>query len=156
MKRTALLLAAGVAVVLTAIAPRILAQDESVGRNLYFMGRPLVGADLDLIQKQSDEGTGLKLWTYHATSTRSGSNGQKFTGVMVGASPLTTSGTTTTTMQIVPVIMKIAGDTFNPTIASPCASGRVPLAMLQKSPIVLPTNFTMNGVNVGKDQYIDA
>src|ERR1700683_1056350 len=156
MKRTALLLAAGVAVVLTAIAPRILAQDESVGRNLYFMGRPLVGADLDLIQKQSDEGTGLKMWTYHATSTRSGSTGQKFTGVMVGTSPLTTSGTTTTTMQIVPVILKIAGDTFNPSKASPCASGKVPLTLLQQSPIVLTADFKMNGVDVGKDQYVDA
>jgi hypothetical protein len=96
------------------------------------------------------------MWTYHVTSTRTGSSGQKFTGVMVGASPLTTSGTTTTTMQIVPVILKIAGDTFNPTIASPCASGRVPLTMLEKSPLVVPTNFTINGVNVGKDQYVDA
>src|ERR1700679_2031052 len=117
MKRTVLSLVACVAVALTAIAPTTLAQDDSVGRKLYFLEKPLAGADLDLIQQQSEAGTGLKLWTYHATSTRSGSNGQKFTGVMVGASPLTTSGTTTTTMQIVPVIMKIAGDTFNPTIA---------------------------------------
>src|SRR5580693_9739266 len=127
MKRIVLLLLVCAAVTLIAVAPTMLGQDESMGHKLYFMVKPLVGGDLDLIQKQSDAGTGLKMWTYHATSTRSGSKGQKFTGVMVGTSPLTTSGTTTTTMQIVPVIIKIGSDTFNPTKPSPCASSKVPV-----------------------------
>ena len=78
MKRTVLLLLACAAVALTAIAPRTLGQDESVVRRPYFLQRPLVGADLDLIQAQSDAGTGLKVWTYNATSTRAGSS--SFTG----------------------------------------------------------------------------
>jgi hypothetical protein len=157
MKRIVLLLLVCAAVTLIAVAPTMLGQDESIGRKLYFLVKPLVGGgDLDLIQKQSDAGAGLKLWTYHITSTRSGSKGQKFTGVMVGNSPLTTNGTTTTTMQIVPVIIKIGSDTFDPTKASPCASGKVPLTLMQQSPMVLPASFKMNGVNVGKEQYSDA
>ena len=156
MKRTAPLLLACAVIALTAIAPRTLGQDESVSRNPYFLERPLVGADLDLIQEQSDAGTGLKVWTYNVTSTRAGSSGQKFTGVMVGTNPETTSGTTTTTMQIVPVILKIGSDTFNPTIASPCASGKIPLTMMQDSPLVVPTTLKINGISVGDDQYIDA
>jgi hypothetical protein len=156
MKRTILLLLVCAAVALIAVAPTMLGQDESIGRKLYFLTKPLLGGDLDLIQKQSDAGTGLKMWTYHATSTRSGSKGQKFTGVMVGNSPLTTNGTTTTTTQIVPVIIKIGSDTFDPTKASPCASGKVPLTLLQQSPMVLSANFKVNGVNVGKEQYSDA
>jgi hypothetical protein len=156
MKRAVLLSLMFVTVVFIAVSPRMLGQDESIGRDLYFLVKPLLGADLDLIQAQSDAGAGLKVWTYHAVSTRVGSKGQKFTGVMVGDNPLTTKGTTTTTMQIVPVIIKIAGNTFDPTKPSPCAAGKVPLTLMQQSPIVLAADFKMNGVALGKTQYSDA
>jgi hypothetical protein len=156
MKRAALLFLVLAVVLFIAVSPRVLGQDETIGRELYFLVKPLVGGDLDLIQAQSDAGTGLKVWTYQTVSTRTGSKGQKFTGVMVGDSPLTTKGTTTTTMQIVPVILKIAGNTFDPTKPSPCAAGKVPLTLMQQSPIVLAADFKMNGVAVGKEQYSDA
>ena len=156
MKRVVLLFLVLAVVFFIAVSPRVLGQDETIGRELYFLVKPLVGGDLDLIQAQSDAGTGLKVWTYNAVSTRTGSKGQKFTGVMVGDSPLTTKGTTTTTMQIVPVILKIAGDTFDPTKPSPCAAGKVPLTLLQQSPIVLAADYKMNGIAVGKEQYSDA
>ena len=133
MKRTVLLLLVCAAVALIAVAPTVQGQDESIARKLYFLVKPLVGGDLDLIQKQSDAGAELKLWSYHVTSTRPGSKGQRFTGVMVGNSPLTTKGTTTTTMQFVPVIIKIGSDTFDPTKPSPCAANKIPVTLLQQS-----------------------
>jgi hypothetical protein len=139
-------------------APSVHGQDASKP-NLkpYFAVRPLQNPDFNAIKTQSDAGTGLQVFTYHATSTRQGSQGQKFTGMMVGRSPFTNKATTTITMQIVPVIVDIGNDVFDPTVPdNNCAAGKVPLTLLQQSPMVLPTNFKLNGVNVGKEQYSDA
>ncbi len=132
-------------------------QDEAAHFTAFFAVHPLENPDVDAIRAASDAGTGLKVFTYNVTSTRAGSKGQKFTGMMVGDSPFTSKGTTTTTMEIVPVIVTIKGHTFDPTKPdSTCDSGQVPLTQFQQSPLVLPAKFTLNGVNVGKTQYSDA
>jgi hypothetical protein len=60
-------------------------------------------------------------------------------------------------MQIIPIILDIKGTKFDPTVPdNNCAGGKVPLDLVMQSPIVLPANFKMNGVNIGKSQYIDA
>jgi hypothetical protein len=117
-----------------------------------------VGGDTDAILEQSASGTGLTMWPYTIKSTRTGSVGQTFKGVMVGNSPITTNGTTTTTVYVVPLIFKIGGLTFNPTVADKsCLAGKVPLTVLKNSPMVQVTNdFKVNGIDVGKAQYSDA
>jgi hypothetical protein len=146
------------AVAMIGPAPKVHGQDSSTAKlKGYFAVHPLQNPDYDAIQAASDAGTGLKVFTYHVTSTRQGSKGQKFTGVMVGNSPFTSKTTTTTTLQIVPVIVDISGTIFDPTKPdNNCAAGKVPLKLLQQSPMVLPAQFTLNGVNVGKEQYSDA
>jgi hypothetical protein len=98
------------------------------------------------------------MWPYTIKSTRTGSVGQTFNGVMVGKSPITTNGTTTTTVYVVPLIFKIGGLTFDPTVAdSSCLAGKVPLTLLKKSPMVVATHdFKVNGIDVGPAQYSDA
>jgi len=136
----------------------VFGQDNSLGQKLYFGVKPLVGANMAAIREQSTIGTGLKLWSYSVKSTRTGPDaGKTFTGVMVGNSPLSTNGTTTTTVYVVPLVFHIAGSTFAPTVADHnCLGGKVPLTVLKQSPMVLTHDFTLNGVNVGAGQYSDA
>jgi len=150
--------AATCAALFLASMPKTMAEDEISGHKLIFGVKPLQGADMSEIQAQSDAGVGLKTWTYQVTSSRTGSKGQEFSGVMVGNSPITTNGTTTTTVYVVPLIFKIGGETFSPTLAdSACLDGKVPLTILKSSPMVVATHdFEVNGVNVGAAQYSDA
>jgi hypothetical protein len=124
---------------------------------LMFTARPLKNGNLRRILEQSEAGTGLKMWSYSVTSTRKGSAGKKFKGVMVGGNPFTSKGTTTITMQIVPLIVDIQQTVFDPTVPDEkCAGGNIPLKLVEESPLAMPADFTMNGVNMGKTQYTDA
>jgi hypothetical protein len=146
---------------LTSIAPLASAQEAQEEINthpLMFAVKPLQNGNMDEIMAQSAASTGLKMWTYTIKSTRAGSKGQSFKGVMVGQSPITNKGTTTTNVYVVPLIVKIAGHTFNPTVAdSACLAGKVPLTVLKQSPMIVATHdFKINGIDVGKGQYSDA
>lgn len=146
---------------LTSIAPLASAQEAQEEINthpLMFAVKPLQNGSMDEIMAQSAASTGLKMWTYTIKSTRAGSKGQSFKGVMVGQSPITNKGTTTTNVYVVPLILKIGGQTFNPTVAdSACLAGKVPLTVLKQSPMIVATHdFKINGIDVGKGQYSDA
>jgi len=144
---------------LAAFVPSAAGQDDVSERKLRFGVKPLQGGDMDAILQQSNTpGTGLKVWSYSIKSTRSGSKGTKYTGVMVGKSPITTSGTTTTTVYVVPLIVQIGSHTFDPTVPdSSCNGGLAPTTTLGASPMVLAYNdFKINGVDVGVTQYSDA
>jgi len=135
-------------------------QDENNQRQLTFDVNPLPEQDasMDAIQKAGGAKAGLKVWTYSIKSTRSGSAGDTYTGVMVGNSPYTTNGTTTTTVYVVPLIVEIGSHTFDPTVADKaCYGGVVPVDALKLSPMVLAWNdFKINGVDMGATQYSDA
>jgi hypothetical protein len=138
--------------------PRIIGQDEMSEKKLHFEVKPLPGGDMKQIEQQSKMAKGLKMWKYSIKSTRSGSKGQAFTGMMVGKSPISTNGTTTTTVYVVPLIVQIGSQTFDPTAPdSSCLGGFSPLELLKVSPMVLAENdFTINGIDVGVTQYSDA
>jgi len=150
-------LAAFCAVLITHV-PSAFGQEDIRGKNLIFWVKPLVGANQAKIAEESAAGTGLKMWRYSVTSTRRGPDkGKKFTGVMVGNSPLSTNGTTTTIVDVVPLVIHIEGKTFSPLAADKsCLGGRVPLSVLAQSPMVQNHDFTLDGVNVGNTQYPDA
>jgi hypothetical protein len=123
-----------------------------------FLVKPLQAGNMETIRQQAASGAGLKMWTYNVKSTRSGSSGKSYSGVMVGNSPLSTNGTTSTTVYVVPLIVKIGGKTFNSTVADQaCLAGKVPDTVLAGSPMVAATHdFKVNGVDVGAGQYTDA
>ena len=140
--------------------PQATGQDEASNRQLKFGVKPLQGSDLEAFENGvvPPGSPSLKMWKYTATSTRTGTIGDKYTGYMVGNSPFTTNGTTTTTVYVVPLIVKIGPVTFNPMKAdAACYGGLVPLDALKTSPMVMTWHdFKINGVDVGSTQYSDA
>lgn len=146
------------AAMLISSVPSAVGQDETAERKLTFDVHPLADTDMDTALAPPPGKASLKMWTYNVTSTRTGSKGNKYSGIMVGNSPFTTSGTTTTTVYVVPLIVTIGTHVFDPTVAdSACYGGIVPLDALKVSPMVLTWNdFKINGINVGSTQYSDA
>lgn len=155
------MMAATLAIVLLgASVPKVKGQDDANDRQLRFEVMPLAGSDLEAFENGAvpPGSPSLKMWKYTATSTRSGSVGKKYTGYMVGNSPFTTNGTTTTTVYVVPLIVQIGAVTFDPTKAdAACYGGIVPLDALKTSPMVMTWHdFKINGIDVGSAQYSDA
>jgi len=117
---------------------------------------------------------GLPLWSYSVHSDR---DGNRYTGVMVGASPFNEdSGRTSVATQIVPIIFKThtvgtgvdakaiiattPGDnTFDPTRPDRACLGsrnNNPLRLFLQSPIFQSTDFNYGGTDVGRTQTTDA
>jgi hypothetical protein len=102
----------------------------------------------------------LPSFTYNVTAS-SDLGGGTYSGTILGASPSAkTKGTTTLTVQIVPLDITINDGTttinYNPNAADPCNSGHKATVVVNQSPIFTKVAWTMNGVNVGTTQYIDA
>lgn len=99
-----------------------------------------------------EAGTTLPLFSY-----TSGGH----TGSIVGAAPSTQTSTTVPTV-VVPVVLRITqgGTTFvfDPTAADTgcLGTGNTALSLTNQSPLFNNASFTLNGVNVGTTQYIDA
>lgn len=153
MKRTIMLSIANAVLLLAASVTGVGQQNDKAALHRYFAVKPHPNPDEAKILEQSAQGTGLTVWNYSTTSSR---NGVTYKGTMVGADPNTSNATTTITAQIVPIIFTISGTTFDPTKPdSTCEGGKVPLTLFKQSPMIKKTSFTLNGVNVGKGQYID-
>lgn len=146
------------AAMLIASVPSAIAQDEISEPRLNFDIEPLPDADMELANVATPGTKHLKTWTYNVTSTRSGSKGSTYSGKMVGSSPFTTNGTTTTTVYVVPLVVTIGSMTFDPTKNDKaCLGGLNALELLKASPMVLNIfDFKMNGIDVGTTQYSDA
>jgi hypothetical protein len=111
---------------------------------------------MSLIKQQASASQTIALWNYSQLAF----DGKTYTGMMVGRSPFAHGHRVTTIPTIiVPVILTFqdTGTVFDPTIPDPCSptGGSVDSVVLQ-SPLFQPANFTMNGVNVGPAQYLDA
>ena len=110
-------------------------------------------------RRAAASGDTIPMWSYTVTSSR---DGKAYTGTMVGASPFTNPNSTTSIpTQIVPLIIHMSdGGIFDPTAPDPCLAapltGTSDLAVVQQSPIFQDHPYTMNGINVGTTQYLDA
>lgn len=119
----------------------------------YFAVKPHPSPNPDAMVRQSAQGTGLTVWSY---STKSSRNGTTYNGAMVGADPTKSNATTNIPVEVVPIIFTIGSTTFDPTVPdNTCEAGKVPLTLFTQSPILKKASFTLNGVNVGKGQYVD-
>ena len=105
-------------------------------------------------------------WNYGYSYVHSADKGSgSYSGTIVGRSPFDRVKTTTTIpVQIVPLVITI-GDgttthTYDPTAVDPCVTGAngpyTDVGVITGSPIFQKTDWTMNGVSVGKTQYLDA
>jgi hypothetical protein len=91
--------------------------------------------------------------------------GGTFTGTIMGRSPFAADkATTTIPTQIVPLVITITDTTttppttvtYDPTAADPCVPGHTDVDIITGSPLFTNNAWTMNGVNVGTTQYMDA
>jgi hypothetical protein len=105
--------------------------------------------------------TQLPTFTYNLLAY----DGNLYSGSIVGRNPLNRGKTTTTVpTQIIPLVITIddtAGGTgivtYDPTAADPCVPGGLTdVNVITGSPIFTNNAWTMNGVNIGTTQYIDA
>jgi hypothetical protein len=102
----------------------------------------------------------VPLWDY--TGQFASRDGNTYGGTMVGRSPFF-HGARTTNINTILVPVKVTfqdtGTAFDPgkTDHICLPNGTVTATSLtQQSPILMPANFTMNGVNEGSTQYVDA
>src|SRR5208283_4199279 len=141
--------------------------------HVHYRAIPLHGSD---VSSPQSAGTGsavaaavsttpstIPLWKYTTTASRN--NGKTYSGTMVGRSPFFHGARTTNINTIlVPVTVTIVDrqknrTTFDPnqTDAACLPNGTLsPVALVQQSPILTATNFTMNGVAEEDSQYVDA
>jgi hypothetical protein len=117
---------------------------------------PLTSEAMDLVKSQAASGQTIPLWSYSTVAQ----DGQTYTGQMVGRSPFAHGHRATTIpTYLVPVILTFedSGDVFDPTTYDGCApANQSVIELIQKSPLITPQNFTMNGENIGSAQYLDA
>jgi hypothetical protein len=104
----------------------------------------------------------LPTFTYQVTADPS-LGGGSYTGVIMGHDPTSPKNRATTIpIQIVPLIITINDTvgmntvTYDPTANDPCVGGQADLELVQESPLFQSNPWTINGVNVGNTQYIDA
>ncbi len=125
--------------------------------------RNLPKPDLSFAAPQLTTGS-LPVWNYQIIPPAN-LNGLPYSGYMVGQNPFNRGARTTTIPTIlIPVIITFHNTssgftaTFDPT-GTPdagCTAGLDAMNLVENSPIFQSTDWTINGVNVGFTQYIDA
>lgn len=148
---------------LSAFPPTASGQEQSQPPRGYFKTIPLRGNTPEQAARESASGRTILTWTYSITSPK---DGNIYTGQIMGAKWATSSNPNppireTIPTYVIPLILNIWDGTkwvkFDPTAAdNTCASGNVPLTLVQQSPLFQYSQFTWNGVNLGTTQYIDA
>jgi hypothetical protein len=125
----------------------------------YSTVRPASQFDFGAAKEAASRGTGLAIFTYSLDATK---DNNIYSGTMVGGSPFAKKkGTTNVPTYIIPVIVVIGATAFDPTVADTTCMvppNDVPLTVFDNSPLFISpaSSWVMNGVNVGKGQYIDA
>jgi len=122
-------------------------------------GGPVISAGVVVTAKNaSANGTGIPLWSYQVTSPV---DGNTYTGVMVGRSPLVRGARTTSVpVVIIPVIVKAQqGFITDPTSGDPgCLQGNPgnAVSLTLQSPILNNVNWNFGPTFMGNTQYPDA
>jgi hypothetical protein len=110
----------------------------------------------------AEAGPGLPIWHYDVVSPV---NGTSYSGYMVGTDPfLRGARTITIPVILVPVIVQFTNTstgfttTFDPSTApdAGCTASQTAMSLVENSPIFHNYPWTLNGVDVGVTQYLDA
>jgi hypothetical protein len=121
----------------------------------YFTVLPPKGINAQALVAPASATT-IPMWNYSITSPL---DGHSYSGTMVGRSPFF-HGARTTNVSTVIVPLKIVfsgGATFDPTATdSSCSPSGTPLSLTQQSPLFVPLDISMGGVDMGVTQYEDA
>lgn len=147
---------------------------ETARFHVHYKSIPLHGSDVTSSSGASNSGpeaaaavsttpSTVALWKYTTTASRN--HGKTYSGTMVGRSPFFHGARSTNVNTIlVPVTVTVVDRQKNKTTFDPnqtdatCLPSAIlsPVALVQQSPILTATNFTMNGVIEEDSQYVDA
>jgi hypothetical protein len=110
-----------------------------------------------MIHNQATSGQTIPLWSYSTVAQ----DGKTYPGSMVGRSPFAHGHRVTTIPTIlipVAIQMQDTGEVFDPTVSNQCSPDGTSsvMSLILNSPLIGTPNFTLNGVNVGVAQYLDA
>jgi len=119
----------------------------------YLVIPPQVPVDVAEMQRLAEVGAALPTWTGSFTY-----QGTKYPYTMIGTNPAKGSATTTLNMVIIPLIVKVPGQTFDPTkpIQKACGTGTAEGLTLASPIFSNKVNYTVGGTNLGTTQYEDA
>jgi len=117
---------------------------------------PWTGGTTDDALFQAASGTTIPMAHYNVTGTRG-----TYSGVIVGGNPFGKDPDTVNLQAVViPLIIQVWNGstytTFDPTKPNSCDGGVSAETRFKKSPLVSELTWSMNGVNVGDHQYINA
>jgi hypothetical protein len=110
----------------------------------------------------ADAAPGLPIWHYEVVSPL---NGASYSGYVIGANPfLRDERTITVPVILVPFVVQFTNTTtgftttFDPSSApdAGCTAGQTAMSLVENSPIFHNYPWTLNGVDVGVTQYLDA
>ena len=91
--------------------------------------------------------------TYSIVATK---DNKTYTGTMVGTSPFGPMSGSVIDAVVVPLIVKLGSNTFDPTLPDPCDSYVPAMTRFKQSPLTQNVpNLAFNGINVGSTQYIN-
>lgn len=134
---------------------------------------PIDGAEVTLVHGPRRISTrpvvngspGLPIWRYQIVSPE---NGLTYNGYLLGSDPVLrgekNNGTTTIPVILVPFVVKFTNTSsgfttmFDPSAAPDggCTAGQTAMSLVENSPIFQNYPWTLNGVDAGTTQYIDA
>jgi hypothetical protein len=119
----------------------------------YTVLHPEHPVDVAKMQELAKTGAALPTWSSSFTY-----KGTKYPYTMLGTNPAKGSATTTVNMVIIPLIVKVPGQTFDPTkpIQSGCGTGTAEGLTLASPIFSKKVKYTQGGTNVGTTQYEDA
>jgi hypothetical protein len=145
-----------VAITLTAllVAGISLAQDANVKFvPKYKVIPPKTPVNVAEMQRLAEMGAALPTWSGSFTY-----QGTKYPYTMIGTNPAKGSATTTINMVIIPLIVKVPGQTFDPTkaIQKACGTGTAEGLTLASPIFSNKVTYKQGGTNVGTTQYEDA
>jgi hypothetical protein len=122
------------------------------GHALYDVG---VHPHITAAQARASELAGTTVPEYTATQ-KVGT--KSFTYTIVGKNPAikVSNASTTVNAEIVPLVLKFAGHTWDPTKVDSCDAGASALTRTQKSPVVASQAWKFGTTSIGTGQYIDA
>lgn len=157
-KRALRLMGCAAAVMLWATTSVVHAQDSELSASVSVQYKTLAPHDVNPGARHAKAAAvaaqTLPMWNYSITSP---ADGRPYTGSMAGGDPFFNGARTTNIpTYIVPLIIQMPdGGVFDPTATDSCAPTSA-ITQVQGSPVFSATNYTMNGINIGNTQYVDA
>lgn len=120
----------------------------------YYTTIPWTGGSPTDALVSAAAGSTIPMSNYTITATKDNSTRS---GVLAGTSPFASPlSSSTISVVVVPLKITVGTTVFDPTVPNPCDGNATTVSRFNHSPLVASTPWTINGVNVGNTQYINA